>query len=135
MVVYRFKSRYQNTFDYQEHFSFEDGGISIGNGRSSKQARERFAHKTIVSLFYVFRVPSKVPVRFEIFIFWYQRRGEMELVRNTMDVTEEQLSQWNIGNDRELNVTDDELISSRIQIRADFLYIRHTYATKAQSKN
>lgn len=56
------------------------------------------------SLSKYFTRPIEVPDRFGMDVFWYSTRGEMELVRDLMDVEEAQLDAWHLPKNGDIEV-------------------------------
>lgn len=59
----------------------------------------------------------------------------MELVCSLMDVTEEQLDAWRIGDEGEPSVSDNAYVSARPQLLVDFRYPQRLSSDAAQQRN
>lgn len=76
---------------WRSQFSFYDHGLLVGHSNTLQVQREAFA-MTVINLFFeLFTSPVKVSEMFEIDLFCYRTRGQMELARHLMDLEEEQL--------------------------------------------
>lgn len=101
------------TFAWRAYLFCTDGDLVIGHVRTLKGKRESFTSTVLNSLSNYFRSPIDIPERFEVDLFWYQTRGEMEFERNLMDVTDDQINRWRILENGEVEVCDDLYIAKR----------------------
>lgn len=115
------------SFAWRSYFSCADADLIVGRRQSLRGQRETFTKTVLTSLSKYFTSPIEVPARFEMDLFWYRTRGEMELARNLMDVTDEQLERWLLpeGNG-DLKLMDEAYVSNRPQLRAEFRYVKRT---------
>lgn len=109
-----------STFAWHEHYSCSGDVLILSHGNSLLDARKVFVMTVIRSLSECYKSPYKVPELFGLDLVWYRRRSEMQLARNVLDVTDEQLTTWRTGDDGEPDMSDDVHISTRPQLHTEF---------------
>lgn len=109
-------------FAWRSYFSCADGDLIIGHGRPLQQQRESFTKTLMISLSKYFRSPIKIPERFEMELFWYRTRGKMELARNLMNVTDEEIEAWRVPENGDAELRDHAYVLNHPQIRVESRY-------------
>lgn len=115
--------RYLQKFARRSYFSCDEGNLVVDPRRTSEGQREAFTHTVLKSLLKYFRNVIDILQRFEMELVWHRTRGEMELVRNLMDLTDEQINGWIIPENGEVEISDDANISNRPQALRNFVTV------------
>lgn len=107
-------------------FSCADRDLIVGDVKTLQNQRKAFTLMILILLSKYFQSPIEVPQRFEMDICCYRTRGEMELERKLMGVTEEQLIARRIADDGEVEGSDHAYVANLQHVRSEFRYLRRT---------